>query len=53
MRVDLVADPVLHDLPEGGPVPLLQHVGELEVMAGVGLVQAQAHQRVPMYLTQI
>ena len=42
----LAVDPVLHDLPEERPV-LLQHVGALQVVAGVRLVQGQAHHLVP------
>ena len=38
----LVVDPVLHDLSEQWPV-LLQHVGGLQVVSWVCLVQGQAH----------
>ena len=46
----LTGDPVLHDLSEAGPV-LLQHVGALQVVAGVRLVQGQAHHLVPTVIT--
>ena len=37
----LTDDPVLHDLSEAGPV-LLQHVGGLQVVARIALMQGQA-----------
>ena len=48
----LAVDPVLHDLPEERPVLLLQHVGALQVVPGVRLVQGQAHHLVPNQYNQ-